>query len=475
MSKMEGLKKLLEERTKESVERASELEEKFNKKLKEFEKIISKRIDKCTSDMEKRLEECCKNLAETKIETNKKIEQENIVFKEDLFSLKTEINAVVTSLSEQIGDIKGKTDDSPNDEVHALKQQLLVDKISNDQNIQSIVTRVNTYDVELNDVRGENKRIEIEMRDKLSKIHEEWLEYKQYTMINNIPSDNEYTIPKFFGDKRSDYHPKEYLCELEQYFQIKRVSPMNQMLIVANKGLKGEAAAWYASIKYKNVNFEEFSKLFLAEYWSEEIQLQVWGNLSRSDIQVPDNIKYRDYATDIFKKIRFLDCPKLSEETAIIRIANHFPRYISGLLLSMPVKTFDLVREILTREDKYRSENTSKPYQYYETANNNRNYRQQQQQQQREGEIGEREYSNNTNRSYQGENARGRNYNNYRSGRYNGNRTYPSQQREFNQENQGTSHNTIQQIGIDNCNMEGEDNDARSQTNDLRPSCSKNE
>lgn len=118
---MEKLKKLVEQRNQESLERAIEFEEKFNERLNEFEKTISKRINKCILDMEKRFEECSKNMTETKVEVNKKIEQQYSLFKENMHSLKTDINTAVSGFSEQMGAIQEKTSESARNETRFKK------------------------------------------------------------------------------------------------------------------------------------------------------------------------------------------------------------------------------------------------------------------------------------------------------------------------------------------------------------------
>lgn len=63
-----------------------------------------------------------------------------------MYTLKTERNVAVVSLSEKIDDLKEKTEEEANDELYLLIQQF--NKLNNDQNKkQEMVLKIITYEI----------------------------------------------------------------------------------------------------------------------------------------------------------------------------------------------------------------------------------------------------------------------------------------------------------------------------------------
>lgn len=85
----------------------------------------------------------------------------------------------------------------------------------------------------------------------------------------------EISKPTFYGNHR-DQHPKDFIKELEEYFTMKQIYN-DEKLIIVRDCLKGTANSWFSAIKFQFKNYEEFEKVFMEEYWSKEIQMQIWS------------------------------------------------------------------------------------------------------------------------------------------------------------------------------------------------------
>lgn len=184
------------------------------------------------------------------------------------------------------------------------------------------------------------EKIEIEVEGNRNKI------VKENVTLPNV----EINYPRFYGNNR-DVHPKIYLRKLEKYFERKSIYEEDKLLIV-EESLKQNASNWYSIVNYLCNDYESFKVLFLEEFWSRDIQLNVWSQFSMAN-RVNGIKSYREYFGSWVQKVKYLDFLELNESEIINIIAKHFPGYIQAILVSMPIKSFMEATNLLGREDAY--------------------------------------------------------------------------------------------------------------------------
>lgn len=140
----------------------------------------------------------------------------------------------------------------------------------------------------------------------------------------------EISRPSFYGNYR-DIHPKDFLNRLEEYFVLKQTYAGEKIIIVGDC-LKAAAASWFSTIRFQLCNYDEFKTAFVDEYWSREIQIQIWGQCL-SIKKIPQNTNYREHFATWATKLRHLEVPRLSEQEIVKHIAKHYPGYIKAILV----------------------------------------------------------------------------------------------------------------------------------------------
>ena len=179
---------------------------------------------------------------------------------------------------------------------------------------------------------------------------------------NNNLHHTDIARPTFFGNGR-DIHPRDFLSRLEEYFAIKQTY-VGEKIIVVGDCLKSNAYSWFSTVRFQLCNYEDFKRAFIDEYWSREIQIQVWSQCLNVS-QVTAN--YREHFATWATKLRHLEVPRLSEPEIVKHIAKHYPGYLRAILVSLPERTIVAAMKILGEE-----ENTNeKPEQTATDRNNN--------------------------------------------------------------------------------------------------------
>jgi len=157
----------------------------------------------------------------------------------------------------------------------------------------------------------------------------------------------EISRPTFFGNNR-DAHPIDFLYRLEEYFAIKQ-SYVGEKIIIVGDCLKGAASSWFSTIRFQLTNYDDFKKAFIDEFWSREIQIQVWSQCL-STKHIPNNSNYREHFATWATKLRHLEVPRLSENEIVKHIARHYPGYLRAILVSLPECTILTAMKILSEE-----------------------------------------------------------------------------------------------------------------------------
>ena len=183
----------------------------------------------------------------------------------------------------------------------------------------------------------------------------------------------EISRPIFYGNNR-DGHPIDFLYRLEEYFAIKQ-SYVGEKIIIVGDCLKGAASNWFSTIRFQLTNYDDFKKAFIDEFWSREIQIQIWSQCLNTK-HIPNNTNYREHFATWATKLRHLEVPRLSESEIVKHIARHYPGYIRAILVSLPECTILTAMKILGEEGQSEqpTENkTSNPKAGQNDSNNNNN------------------------------------------------------------------------------------------------------
>ncbi|XP_029348150.1 AP2/ERF domain-containing protein PFD0985w-like [Acyrthosiphon pisum] len=163
---------------------------------------------------------------------------------------------------------------------------------------------------------------------------------------------SEMTRPSFFGSNR-DMHPIDFLHRLDEYFAVKQFY-IGEKIIVVGDCLKGTAFNWFSTIRFQLRDYDDFRKAFIDEYWSREIQIQIWSQCL-SITHVPQNTNFREHFATWATKLRHLEVPRLSEPEIVKHIAKHYPGYLRAILVSMPERTILSAMKILGEEGQNQS------------------------------------------------------------------------------------------------------------------------
>jgi len=176
-------------------------------------------------------------------------------------------------------------------------------------------------------------------------------------------------------------HPIDFLHRLNEYFTIKQLINTDEKLIIAGDCLKATASNWFTTIRFQIYSYQDFQNAFRDEYWSRDIQMQVWIQcLTIKHIQ-PET-SYREHFSYWANKLRHLEVPRLAEAEIVRNIAGHYPGYLRAILISSPECTILSAMKILgTEEHRRPGTNESNNYVNRTTQNrennNSNNFREQ--------------------------------------------------------------------------------------------------
>jgi hypothetical protein len=185
-------------------------------------------------------------------------------------------------------------------------------------------------------IEKELEKIKIDCADKIEKLKSDYtreikvikenynrINSNGYIQENETPNNTEISRPVYYGNNK-DQHPKDFLNRLEEYFAIKQTY-VGEKIIIVGDCLKAAAYNWFSTIRFQLCNYEDFKRVFMDEYWSREIQIQIWSQCLNTT-QIPPNVSYREHFANWANKLRHLETPKLSEAEIVKNIATHYPR-----------------------------------------------------------------------------------------------------------------------------------------------------
>jgi len=78
-------------------------------------------------------------------------------------------------------------------------------------------------------------------------------------------------IPKFIEDSK---HPIEYLNEIENYFNVRKIDDSTRLLAIGNS-LEGKSKYWFENNKLTIATFESFKEQFKKSFFSIPIQIKI--------------------------------------------------------------------------------------------------------------------------------------------------------------------------------------------------------
>jgi len=228
------------------------------------------------------------------------------------------------------------------DEFNALKReierhsQILVDQLRQQiaDNEEKYMQKIRELEDELNEIKFNYNNLNKKQQD-------------ANTPRAEPGHASEMTRPAFYGSNR-DIHPVDFLHRLDEYFAIKQLY-VGEKIIVVGDCLKSAALSWFSTIRFQLSDYDDFRKAFIDEYWSREIQIQVWSQCL-SITQIPQNTNFREHFATWATKLRHLEVPYLSEQEIVKHIAKHYPGYLRAILVSMPERTILAAMKILGEE-----------------------------------------------------------------------------------------------------------------------------
>jgi len=207
----------------------------------------------------------------------------------------------------------------------------------------------------IDEIEKEHERKINEMEEKHEKeIEEIRIKLQIAGEVNNLQKDvyrnqiTEMSKPTFFGNNR-DQHPKEFLSRLEEYFTIRQILGAERIIVIGDC-LKATASQWFSTIRFQLRDYEDFRTLFLEEFWSRSIQMQVWAQCLGIN-EIPANTNYREHFSCWATKLRHLETPRLSESEIVESIANHYPGYLRAILMSLPTSNIVTALRLLSKEE----------------------------------------------------------------------------------------------------------------------------
>lgn len=252
--------------------------------------------------------------------------------------------------------------------------------------VDQLLQEINKLKEKCSNMEEENTRkigeIEENYERKIELIELELNEVKiKYDHVNRQPVHNykpepthstEISRPTFYGNNR-DVHPKDFLYRLEEYFAIKQ-SYVGEKLIIVGDCLKAAASSWFSTIRFQLTNYDDFKKAFIDEFWSREIQIQVWSQCL-STKHIPSNTNYREHFATWATKLRHLEVPRLSEHEIVKHIARHYPGYLRAILVSLSDCNILTAMKVLGEEgqEEQTTENKSNQQKTNQNDSNNNN------------------------------------------------------------------------------------------------------
>lgn len=112
----------------------------------------------------------------------------------------------------------------------------------------------------------------------------------EYNTRHDTTRSIEETRPVFYGNNK-DIHQIDFLNRMEVYFAITQTY-IGEKIIVVGDCLRNAASNWFTTVCFQMENYDDFKKAFMDEYWSHEIQIQIWSQCL-SIKQIPANENFR--------------------------------------------------------------------------------------------------------------------------------------------------------------------------------------
>lgn len=150
-----------------------------------------------------------------------------------------------------------------------------------------------------------------------------------------------------FSDEDSS-NPKEYIENLENYFEVKNVTEQYKIPIVESK-LQGKARVWWDASKEDVITYDDFKSKFLEKFYSIPIQIKAKGKWSSKRYQKQDG----SLQTYFFKQVREAKyfTPKLSQFEINYTIIQQLPWRIRDALATVNMNDLKSVENAISYLD----------------------------------------------------------------------------------------------------------------------------
>ena len=141
---------------------------------------------------------------------------------------------------------------------------------------------------------------------------------------------SEVIMPKFADEPGQS--PLIFLSELEDYFKLRAVHPLHQMLLVRS-ALIGQCRSWLKISVPPNSDYVTFKALFLAEYWGASKQNKIRLNFSQGKYEKKGKLGYHQYFMKKAENLKLLNPPP-SDAEIIQGLTMHFPPWIRNVVIA---------------------------------------------------------------------------------------------------------------------------------------------
>ncbi|CAH1110293.1 unnamed protein product [Psylliodes chrysocephalus] len=334
----------------------SRFEEKEEKAREDMEKIMHKfeeKEEKAREDMEKIMHKF-----EEKEEKYKK-DREELGIKMDMLVVE------VGKVSNKVEDIGKRLDDTKTE----LRQEIESIKVETDRKLEQ-----NKKDIR-EEVISRIDEIETVQDDKIKKfvgieVNGKLVEVQEMVDLNNKRVDeivkgieDRVQVIKDIGDRsigcvqvgkmenRFDgnifkIHPKVFVKIVKN--KIRNLKSIDDIKEYIREAIDKDVVVWFSSREREFRTYEDFEKSFLECYWGEVVQSNVRENLYFGKFDDKKNMKYSQYALQLFNIAQYLD-PPMREEEIIRYIARHFKFEITETIILQNIKDMNMLNKYLSR------------------------------------------------------------------------------------------------------------------------------
>ena len=93
-------------------------------------------------------------------------------------------------------------------------------------------------------------------------------------------------------------NPMRFLNDLENFFSLRAV-PSESKMRVAKQALDGKVQAWYDMLITSEVSYEEFKRMFMAEFWCPRRENQIRARIANGRYNVKEGVSMTEYCIEL--------------------------------------------------------------------------------------------------------------------------------------------------------------------------------